>query len=94
MNMSSIIAEASSPTNGISNAIDLIGETPLIRLNKLPKALGLKCDVYVKAEFFNLGGSTKDRVALRMIEEAEKAGKIKPGDTLIEPTSGNTYVYV
>ncbi|RSL44822.1 hypothetical protein CEP53_011044 [Fusarium sp. AF-6] len=90
MNMSSITPEASTPANSISNAIDLIGETPLIRLNKLPKALGIKCEVLVKAEFFNLGGSTKDRVALRMIEEAEKAGKIKPGDTLIEPTSGNT----
>ncbi|RSL95794.1 hypothetical protein CEP52_011844 [Fusarium oligoseptatum] len=90
MNMSPITPEASTPANSISNAIDLIGETPLIRLNKLPKALGIKCEVLVKAEFFNLGGSTKDRVALRMIEEAEKAGKIKPGDTLIEPTSGNT----
>ncbi|KAL2672475.1 hypothetical protein Neosp_013186 [[Neocosmospora] mangrovei] len=88
--MSSLAPEASTPANSISNAIDLIGETPLIRLNKLPKALGIKCEVLVKAEFFNLGGSTKDRVALRMIEEAEKAGKIKPGDTLIEPTSGNT----
>jgi cystathionine beta-synthase len=90
MKMSSLAPEDTTPANSISNAIDLIGETPLIRLNKLPKALGIKCEVLVKAEFFNLGGSTKDRVALRMIEEAEKAGKIKPGDTLIEPTSGNT----
>ncbi|KAJ4172495.1 cystathionine beta-synthase [Fusarium falciforme] len=90
MKMSSLAPEASTPANSISNAIDLIGETPLIHLSKLPKALGIKCEVLVKAEFFNLGGSTKDRVALRMIEEAEKAGKIKPGDTLIEPTSGNT----
>ncbi|KAM0424321.1 hypothetical protein ACHAPT_010467 [Fusarium lateritium] len=88
--MSSITSESSNPASGISNAVDLIGHTPLIRLNKLPKALDIQCDVYVKAEFFSLGGSTKDRVALRMIEEAEKAGKIKPGDTLIEPTSGNT----
>ncbi|KAM5356779.1 hypothetical protein ACJ41O_003425 [Fusarium nematophilum] len=79
-----------SRANGVVSAIDLIGKTPLIRLSKLPKALGIYCDVYVKAEFFNPGGSIKDRVALRMIEEAEKSGRIKPGDTLIEPTSGNT----
>ncbi len=81
------------PHDGVVSAIDLIGKTPLIRLNRLPKALGLHCDVYVKAEFLSLGGSIKDRVALRMIEQAEKEGKIKPGDTLIEPTSGNTYVH-
>ena len=47
--------------------------------------------MYAKLEFFNAGGSIKDRIALRMIEEAEREGRIKPGDTLIEPTSGNTY---
>jgi len=71
-------------------ATELIGNSPLVRLNKLPQSLGIECDVYVKAEFFNAGGSVKDRIALRMIEEAEKSGRIKPGDTLIEPTSGNT----
>merc|ERR1712000_739525 len=74
----------------VHSATELIGNTPLIRLNKLPASLGLECDVYVKAEFFNAGGSVKDRIALRMIEQAEKSGRIKPGDTLIEPTSGNT----
>ena len=48
--------------------------------------------MYAKLEYFNAGGSVKDRIALRMIEEAERSGRIKPGDTLIEPTSGNTYV--
>jgi cystathionine beta-synthase len=72
------------------SASELIGNTPLIRLNKVPQALGIECEVYAKAEFFNAGGSVKDRIALRMVEEAEKSGRIKPGDTLIEPTSGNT----
>lgn len=74
----------------VLSASELIGNTPLVRLNKLPQALGIECDVYVKAEYFNAGGSVKDRIALRMVEEAEKSGRIKPGDTLIEPTSGNT----
>ncbi|KAK5989731.1 Cystathionine beta-synthase [Cladobotryum mycophilum] len=63
---------------------------PLVRLNKIPQSLGIECEVYAKTELFNAGGSVKDRIALRMIEEAEKSGRIKPGDTLIEPTSGNT----
>lgn len=68
-----------------------IGNTPLIRLNRIPQSLGITATVYAKLEFFNAGGSVKDRIALRMIEEAEQSGRIKPGDTLIEPTSGNTY---
>lgn len=67
-----------------------IGNTPLVRLNKIPQSLGIRATVYVKVEAFNAGGSVKDRIALRMIEAAEKEGRIKPGDTLIEPTSGNT----
>jgi cystathionine beta-synthase len=67
-----------------------IGNTPLVRLNKIPQSLGIKATVYAKLELFNAGGSVKDRIALRMIEEAERSGRIKPGDTLIEPTSGNT----
>ncbi|KAF1843543.1 cystathionine beta-synthase [Cucurbitaria berberidis CBS 394.84] len=67
-----------------------IGNTPLIRLNKIPQSLGIRATVYAKVEAFNAGGSVKDRIALRMIEAAEKSGRIKPGDTLIEPTSGNT----
>ena len=64
----------------------------MVRLNRVPQSLGIKAQVYAKLEFFNAGGSVKDRIALRMIEEAEKEGKIKPGFTLIEPTSGNTYI--
>ncbi|KAJ5758442.1 Cystathionine beta-synthase [Penicillium odoratum] len=67
-----------------------IGNTPLVRLNRLPQSLGIEATVYAKLEYFNAGGSVKDRIALRMIEEAERSGRIKPGDTLIEPTSGNT----
>ncbi len=70
--------------------LELIGQTPLVRLHKIPQSLGIEAAVYAKCEFFNAGGSVKDRIALRMIEEAEKSGRIKPGDTLIEPTSGNT----
>lgn len=76
------------------NAItEHIGNTPLVRLNRLPKSLGIEAEVYAKLEYFNAGGSVKDRIALRMIEEAERSGRIQPGDTLIEPTSGNTFVF-
>ncbi|CAM1505079.1 Fc.00g107160.m01.CDS01 [Cosmosporella sp. VM-42] len=74
----------------VLSATELIGNTPLVRLNKVPQSLGIECEVYAKTELFSAGGSVKDRIALRMIEEAEKSGRIKPGDTLIEPTSGNT----
>ncbi|CAK7239738.1 MAG: cystathionine beta-synthase [Sporothrix thermara] len=72
------------------SVLELITGTPLVRLNKVPQSLGVTAQVYAKVELFNAGGSVKDRIALRMIEEAEKSGRIKPGDTLIEPTSGNT----
>ncbi|KAK7717431.1 cystathionine beta-synthase [Diaporthe eres] len=75
---------------GVPDATKLIGHTPLVRLNKIPQSLGIKANVYAKVELVNAGGSVKDRIALRMIEEAEKSGRIRPGDTLIEPTSGNT----
>lgn len=69
----------------------MVGQTPLVRLNKIPKEEGLKCEMLAKCEFFNPGGSVKDRIALRMVEEAEKDGLLKPGySTIIEPTSGNT----
>ncbi|KAI9653171.1 MAG: cystathionine beta-synthase [Trizodia sp. TS-e1964] len=78
------------PPAAISSITQQIGNTPLVRLNKLPQSLGIEATVFAKLEYFNAGGSVKDRIALRMIEEAENSGRIKPGDTLIEPTSGNT----
>jgi cystathionine beta-synthase len=74
----------------MNSVLEQIGHTPLIRLNHIPQSLGIEATVYAKVECFNAGGSVKDRIALRMIEEAERSGRIKPGDTLIEPTSGNT----
>ena len=74
----------------MDSVLQQIGNTPLVRLNKIPQSLGIEATVYAKLEYFNAGGSVKDRIALRMIEEAERKGRIKPGDTLIEPTSGNT----
>ncbi|EDV23057.1 uncharacterized protein TRIADDRAFT_27648 [Trichoplax adhaerens] len=83
--------EARKINNKISQTIlENIGFTPIIRLNKIEKKFGLKCSLLAKCEFMNPGGSIKDRIALRMVEEAEREGKIKPGYTLIEPTSGNT----
>ena len=77
-------------TSSLDSVADLVGNTPMVRLNKLPKSLGIEATVFAKLEYFNPGGSVKDRIALRMIVEREKAGLLKPGDTLIEPTSGNT----
>lgn len=101
----------------LPNILHKIGDTPMVRINKIPKAFGLKCEIckfpgsglmcfycclwlkheficdlfaVAKCEFFNAGGSVKDRISLRMIEDAERAGTLKPGDTIIEPTSGNT----
>lgn len=71
---------------------DLIGNTPLVELNRYSKSRGLDTPVIAKVEYFNPGGSVKDRIALAMIEAAEKNGTLKPGATIIEPTSGNTGV--
>lgn len=71
---------------------DLIGNTPLVALNKFSAFRGLKTPLVAKVEFFNPGGSVKDRIALGMVEAAEKDGTLKPGATIIEPTSGNTGV--
>ncbi|MFR0585207.1 cysteine synthase A [Lactobacillus porci] len=71
-----------------NSILDTIGHTPILKLNRVvPEDAA---DVYVKLEFFNPGGSIKDRIALAMVEKAEKEGKLKAGDTIIEPTSGNT----
>lgn len=71
---------------------DLIGNTPLVELGNYSKSRGLDTPVIAKVEYFNPGGSVKDRIALAMIEAAEKNGTLKPGATIIEPTSGNTGV--
>ena len=71
-----------------NNITELIGNTPLVRLNRIPDATG--AEIFVKVESFNHSGSVKDRIALSMIEDAEANGKIEKGDTIIEPTSGNT----
>lgn len=71
---------------------DLIGNTPLLELDKFSTAKGLKTPIIAKVEYFNPGGSVKDRIALAMIEDAEQKGLLKPGATIIEPTSGNTGV--
>ena len=68
--------------------LDAIGATPMVRLRKIGRETG--CELLAKCEFLNAGGSVKDRIGRRMVEEAQKKGRIQPGDTLIEPTSGNT----
>src|SRR5438105_693173 len=70
--------------------LDTIGNTPLVRLNKITK--GMQATVLVKLEYVNPGGSVKDRIGVAMIEDAGKKGLLKPGGTIVEPTSGNTGV--
>jgi cystathionine beta-synthase len=72
------------------NVVELIGNTPLVRLRNVTE--GISATVLAKVEYFNPGGSVKDRIALRMVEEAEKSGQLQPGGTIVEPTSGNTGV--
>ncbi|WP_373898229.1 cysteine synthase A [Haloimpatiens sp. FM7315] len=76
--------------NIYKSALDLVGNTPLLELSNLKDKYKLNCSLLGKVEYFNPGGSVKDRVALSMIEDAENKGLIKKGDTIIEPTSGNT----
>ncbi len=71
-----------------SNILEVIGGTPMVRINRMNP--NPKCEIFAKIEFLNPGGSIKDRIAYRMIRHAEATGRIKPGDTLVEPTSGNT----
>src|SRR5205823_11587395 len=75
--------------------IELVGNTPLLRLRAVTQALGQGTSapaVLAKVEYFNPGGSVKDRIALRMVEAAEASGELRPGGTIVEPTSGNTGV--
>ncbi|MDF1795566.1 MAG: cystathionine beta-synthase [Coxiellaceae bacterium] len=72
----------------LDNILQAIGNTPIVKLNRIGS--DLDCQLFAKCEFLNPGGSVKDRIGYQMVEQAEKQGRIKPGDTLIEPTSGNT----
>lgn len=78
------------PPKIMDSVLDAIGRTPLVRMSNIMKAEGLKCELLAKCEFLNAGGSVKDRIGRRMLLDAENSGRIKPGDTLIEATSGNT----
>ena len=75
-----------------NSVLELIGSTPLVRLSNLEKLSGVQAEVVAKVESFNPGGSVKDRIAIAMIEAAEKDGRLRPGGVIIEPTSGNTGV--
>ena len=86
--MSEMQQRATARGGVLDNVLGAIGETPVVRLGKI--ARHVECELYAKCEFLNAGGSVKDRIGARMIEEAERSGRIRPGDTLIEPTSGNT----
>ncbi|KAF9454348.1 pyridoxal phosphate-dependent enzyme, beta subunit [Macrolepiota fuliginosa MF-IS2] len=78
-------------TQVLDNALDAVGNTPLIRLDKVAKQHGIKCNLLGKVEYFSAGGSVKDRIAKAMVEAAEKEGKLIPGKSVVvEPTSGNT----
>jgi cystathionine beta-synthase len=74
----------------VEHVVDLVGNTPLVKLNSL--TTGIKATVLAKVEYLNPGGSVKDRIALRMVEAAERSGELRPGGTIVEPTSGNTGV--
>lgn len=79
-----------APQEQIYNSIyETIGNTPMVKLQRIPQSEGVECDFLVKCEFINPGGSVKDRIGREMFLAAEKEGKIKPGDTIIEATSGN-----
>ena len=68
----------------------MVGNTPLVRINNITKAEGIKAEILAKCEYLNPGGSVKDRIGRRMVLDAEKSGLLKKGDIIIEPTSGNT----
>ena len=76
--------------NIYEGTLELIGHTPLVEFKHIEKKFGLEARLLAKLEYFNPAGSVKDRIAKEMIEQAEKDGKLKPGSTIIEPTSGNT----
>jgi cysteine synthase A len=79
-----------TPSHVARSVLDLIGSTPVVRLGRLPQLEGVEAEVWAKLENLNPGGSVKDRICLAMIERAERDGRLRPGGTIIEPTSGNT----
>jgi len=85
-----VLEEGREKLKTVQTATDLIGLTPLVRLNNIEKSENLKVELWAKCEYMNAGGSIKDRIARRMIDDAEKSGILKEGSTIIEPTSGNT----
>jgi cysteine synthase A len=78
------------PSHVGRSVLDLIGSTPVVRLSRLPQLEGVEAEIWAKLENLNPGGSVKDRICLAMVERAERDGRLKPGGTIIEPTSGNT----
>lgn len=84
------ISEVRTPKLICDDITDAIGFTPMVRINNITAADGIKCEILAKCEYLNPGGSVKDRIGRRMVIDAEKSGRIKKGDILIEPTSGNT----
>src|SRR5690242_5949918 len=78
------------PSTVARTALELIGSTPVVRLSRLPQLAGVGAEVWAKLESFNPGGSVKDRICLAMVEAAERDGLLRPGGTIVEPTSGNT----
>src|SRR5262245_41984299 len=78
------------PCQVARTALDLTGATPVVRLSRLPQLEGLRAEVWAKLECLNPGGSVKDRICRAMIDQAERDGQLRPGGTIIEPTSGNT----
>ena len=76
------------PNSVAHSPLELIGHTPVVRLNRLPGKDD--AEIWAKLENFNPGGSVKDRICVAMVEAAERDGRLKPGDTIVEPTSGNT----
>src|ERR1044071_7447839 len=88
--VSSTMSTTASPTDIRSNVIAALGHTPLVRLNSITK--GIRTPVVAKLEMMNPGGSVKDRIGIKMVEEAERKGWLRPGGTIVEPRSGNTGV--
>lgn len=76
----------------IPDILHAIGSTPVVKLNRIPQSMGIVCDMYAKCEFLNPGGSVKDRIGYRMVLDAEEKGILKPGFTIIEPTSGKIQI--